>query len=126
MELGAKTIWLSPIYKSPMKVLGYDIEDFKEVDGSFGSLQDFKDLVQAIRTRGKRQCCSYTAVRLHASGKKSFATSKFPTNVGVAHSYALQPVKGLGYLHDTCFNNKIRYFALCVQSALMCLLRFLE
>jgi glycosidase len=65
VELGAKTIWLSPIYKSPMKASGYDIEDFKEVDGSFGSLQDFKGLVQAIRARGKRsagptlQCDSY-------------------------------------------------------------------
>lgn len=98
MELGAKTIWLSPIYKSPMKVLGYDIEDFKEVDGSFGSLQDFKDLVQAIRTRGKRQCCSYTAVRLYTLGKKGFATFKFPTNAGVTHSHALQPVKGLWLL----------------------------
>ena len=98
MELGAKTIWLSPIYKSPMKVLGYDIEDFKEVDGSFGSLQDFKDLVQAIRTRGKRQCSSYNGVRLHASGKKSFATSKFPTNAGVTHSHEMQPVKGLWLL----------------------------
>jgi glycosidase len=52
-DLGAKTIWLSPIYKSPMKVFGYDIEDFKDVDESLGSLQDFKDLVQAIRARGK-------------------------------------------------------------------------
>ena len=64
VELGAKTIWLSPIYKSPMKALGYDIEDFKEVDGSFGSLEDFKDLVQETRNRGKRQYCSYGMVWL--------------------------------------------------------------
>jgi alpha-glucosidase len=54
VELGAKTIWLSPIYKSPMKDLGYDIEDFKDVDESFGTLQDFKDLVQAMRSRGMK------------------------------------------------------------------------
>jgi Glycosidases len=47
-----------------MKALGYDIEDFKEVDGSFGSLEDFKDLVQATRNRGKRQYCSYGMVWL--------------------------------------------------------------
>jgi alpha-glucosidase len=35
-----------------MKDFGYDIEDFKDVDESFGTLQDFKDLVQAMRTRG--------------------------------------------------------------------------
>lgn len=52
VELGAKTIWLSPIYKSPMKDFGYDIEDFKDVDESFGTLQDFKDLVQAMKNRG--------------------------------------------------------------------------
>jgi alpha-glucosidase len=54
-ELGAKTIWLSPIFKSPMKDFGYDIEDFKSVDESFGSLQDFKDLVREMRIRGKCQ-----------------------------------------------------------------------
>jgi glycosidase len=54
VELGAKTIWLSPIHKSPMKDLGYDIEDFKDVDESFGTLQDFKDLVQAMRSRGMK------------------------------------------------------------------------
>lgn len=55
VELGAKTIWLSPIYKSPMKDFGYDIEDFKNVDESFGSLQDFKGLVRAMRIRGRYQ-----------------------------------------------------------------------
>ena len=50
-----KTIWLSPIYKSPMKDFGYDIEDFKDIDSRFGSIQDFKDLVAAMRSRGKLQ-----------------------------------------------------------------------
>jgi hypothetical protein len=38
-----------------MRDFGYDIEDFKDVDESFGSLQDFKDLVQALRMRGKHE-----------------------------------------------------------------------
>ncbi|XP_069688710.1 maltase 2-like isoform X2 [Periplaneta americana] len=54
VELGVKTIWLSPIYKSPMKDFGYDIEDFKDVDERFGTLQDFRDLVKAMRMRDLR------------------------------------------------------------------------
>ena len=51
-ELGVQAIWLSPIYKSPMKDFGYDISDFKDVDPTFGTLEDFKSLVSSAHDRG--------------------------------------------------------------------------
>ncbi|PSN33695.1 Maltase 1 [Blattella germanica] len=54
VELGVKTIWLSPIYKSPMIDFGYDIEDFKEIDARFGTLQDFRDLITSMKARELR------------------------------------------------------------------------
>ena len=52
-ELGIQAIWLSPIYKSPMKDFGYDISDFRDVDPTFGTLDDFKSLIQSAHDMGK-------------------------------------------------------------------------
>ncbi len=41
-ELGAETIWISPIYESPMDDFGYDISNFTNVDPIFGTLEDFQ------------------------------------------------------------------------------------
>lgn len=43
-ELGVTGIWLSPIFKSPMKDFGYDISDYTQVDPSFGTMDDFNRL----------------------------------------------------------------------------------
>jgi alpha-glucosidase len=50
--LGVDVIWLSPIYKSSMKDLGYDITDFKAVDPMFGSIEDFDRLLALCHARG--------------------------------------------------------------------------
>lgn len=52
VELGAETIWLSPIYQSPMADFGYDISNFTDVDPIFGSLKDFQQLSLAAHERG--------------------------------------------------------------------------
>lgn len=45
-ELGVQAIWLSPFFKSPMKDFGYDVSDYKDVDPMFGTVADFKSLVE--------------------------------------------------------------------------------
>jgi alpha-glucosidase len=50
-DLGVSAIWLSPIYKSPMLDLGYDISDYTAIDPIFGSLNDFDLLVEGIHKR---------------------------------------------------------------------------
>ena len=52
-DLGVETIWLSPIYVSPMADFGYDVADFKDIDPVFGTLQDFDDLLEEVHKRGK-------------------------------------------------------------------------
>ena len=51
-SLGIETIWLSPVYKSPMADFGYDISDFRDVDPIFGTLDDLKELVEGAHERG--------------------------------------------------------------------------
>jgi len=53
VDLKIETLWISPFYKSPMHDLGYDVEDFKEVDPQFGTMEDFDELSKEIKKRGK-------------------------------------------------------------------------
>lgn len=52
-EAGVGATWLSPIFKSPMVDFGYDISDFKSIDPSFGTMQDFEDLLAKANELGK-------------------------------------------------------------------------
>ena len=50
--LPVEAIWLSPIYPSPGRDLGYDVSDHTTVDPLLGSDADFDDLVGACHDRG--------------------------------------------------------------------------
>lgn len=51
-SLGANTIWLSPVYKSPNDDNGYDISDYKAIQPEFGTMEDFDELVAEAKARG--------------------------------------------------------------------------
>jgi maltose alpha-D-glucosyltransferase/alpha-amylase len=53
-DLGVNVIWLLPIYPSPLRDDGYDIADYYGVLPEYGTLQDFKTLVEAVHARGMR------------------------------------------------------------------------
>ena len=49
--LGADTIWLTPIFKSP-SYHGYDVSDYQSIQPDFGDLPAFQALVSAAHSRG--------------------------------------------------------------------------
>lgn len=51
-ELGIGFIWLSPVYRSPMRDNGYDIADYRDIAPEFGTLDDFDRLVAEAKARG--------------------------------------------------------------------------
>jgi oligo-1,6-glucosidase len=53
-QLGVDVIWLSPIYRSPQDDAGYDISDYQDIDATFGSMDDFHELLDAVHRRGMR------------------------------------------------------------------------
>ena len=53
-SLGVEAVWLSPVFKSPMKDFGYDVADYVDIDPIFGTLQDFDELVREAHARGLR------------------------------------------------------------------------
>ena len=52
LETGFNALWLNPFYLSPFNDGGYDITDFKKVDPRFGTLDDFRHLLDEAHKRG--------------------------------------------------------------------------
>ncbi len=66
-SLGVDCIWLSPIFTSPQKDMGYDISDYLDIDPLFGSLDDFDRLIATAHDLGLKvitdQVLSHTSDR---------------------------------------------------------------
>ncbi len=50
-NLGIDYIWLTPFYPSPQVDNGYDIADYYNIDESFGTLEDFEELIKEAEAR---------------------------------------------------------------------------
>ncbi|MGH1500210.1 alpha,alpha-phosphotrehalase [Yersinia proxima] len=53
-KLGVDAIWLTPVYVSPQVDNGYDVADYCAIDPAYGTLDDFKHLVEQAHQRGIR------------------------------------------------------------------------
>jgi len=53
-EFGVDCIWLLPIYPSPLKDDGYDIAGYYGIIPEYGTIEDFKNLVEETHQRGMR------------------------------------------------------------------------
>lgn len=60
-SLGIGAIWLSPIYKSPMKDFGYDISDYTDIDPVFGNLETFDHLIKEAHKRNIKIIMDFVA-----------------------------------------------------------------
>jgi alpha-glucosidase len=52
VDMRIDAIWLSPIFTSPMEDFGYDVADYCGIDPSFGSMQDFDELLATCHRHG--------------------------------------------------------------------------
>ncbi|MCP4542742.1 MAG: maltose alpha-D-glucosyltransferase [Chloroflexi bacterium] len=53
-ELGVDCIWLLPMFPSPLRDDGYDIADYFTIHPDYGTVEDFKNLVDEAHARGMR------------------------------------------------------------------------
>ncbi len=51
-ELGVDCVWLLPINPSPLFDDGYDVADYRGIHEDFGTLEDFKAIVDGVHQRG--------------------------------------------------------------------------
>jgi alpha-glucosidase len=49
--LGIDAIWISPFFLSPMADFGYDVADYRKIDPMFGTMQNFKALLDEAHKR---------------------------------------------------------------------------
>ena len=50
-ELGVEVLWLTPMYKSPQNDNGYDISDYYNIDESYGTMEDFEEMLSEAHKR---------------------------------------------------------------------------
>lgn len=53
-RLGIDCLWLSPIFASPNKDMGYDISDYRAVMTEMGTMADLEELIVDCHSRGMR------------------------------------------------------------------------
>lgn len=53
-DLGVTTVWLSPIYPSPMADFGYDVANYTDIHPLFGTMDDFTALLNDVHQRGMK------------------------------------------------------------------------
>ena len=53
-SLGVDAIWFSPIYVSPQNDYGYDIADYYNINPEYGTMDDFKAILDGAHARGMK------------------------------------------------------------------------
>lgn len=51
-DLGVDAIWFSPLYPSPNADYGYDIADYRDISPDYGTLEEFRILLDEAHKRG--------------------------------------------------------------------------
>lgn len=100
-ELGVETLLLSPFYSSPMKDIGYDIDDYTAINSRFGTMRDVEELIAGLKARNMRLVLDF--VPNHSSNEhKWFKCSERalidPVNCGKYKDYYI-------WSNSTRFNN---------------------
>ncbi|XP_020807980.1 LOW QUALITY PROTEIN: maltase 1 [Drosophila serrata] len=66
-ETGITSVWLSPIYESPMVDFGYDISNYTNIQPEYGTLEDFDVLIARANQLGVKVILDF--VPNHSSNK---------------------------------------------------------
>lgn len=53
-SLGVDAIWFSPLYVSPQKDYGYDIADYYNINPEYGTMEDFRAVLDGAHERGMK------------------------------------------------------------------------
>ena len=84
-DLGISGIWLMPIMPSP-SYHGYDVIDYMNINPQYGTLADFKELVQECHKRGIRVIIDF--VINHTSSENPWFKQAVAGNKGFENWYA--------------------------------------
>ena len=54
-SLGVDAVWSCPYFVSPKADNGYDVADYRQIDPSFGTMDDFRRLCSVAKKKGIRR-----------------------------------------------------------------------
>ena len=80
-SLGVDAIWFSPVYVSPQNDYGYDIADYYNINPEYGTMDDFKAILDGAHARGMKIIMDLVVNHTsneHEWFKKSAATTGCP------------------------------------------------
>ena len=106
-DIGVDTIWLSPVYTSPMADFGYDVANFKDIDPIFGTIVDFDNLIARAHELGLKLIMDF--VPNHSSEQHEWF-NKSKMNKDAANQYKdyyvwKDPKEGCVYTPEECLPN---------------------
>ncbi len=94
-DLGINCIWFTPIYTSPQVDNGYDVADYQDIDPDYGTLDDFKEMLDLAHSMGIRVVMDM--VLNHSSDEhKWFQESRKSKDNPYRNYYIWQPPKADG------------------------------
>ncbi|MCQ2462642.1 MAG: alpha-glucosidase, partial [Clostridia bacterium] len=92
-SIGVDAIWFSPLYPSPNADYGYDIADYRDISSDFGTLEQFKQLLDEAHKRDLKVIMDL--VVNHTSNQhKWFLESRKNKNNPYRDYYIWRPGKG--------------------------------
>ena len=91
-DLGVNCIWFTPIFTSPQVDNGYDVADYQNIDPAYGTLDDFKNMLDMAHSMGIRVIMDM--VLNHSSDEhKWFRESRKSKDNPYRNYYIWQPPK---------------------------------
>lgn len=121
-DLGITTIWLSPVYQSPMVDNGYDISDYEAINPQFGTMADLDELIDQAKSLNikiimdlvinhtsdqhawfkdaiKDPQSPYRDFYIFKEGKDNLPPNNWRSNFGKGSSWSLVPGENNLYYH---------------------------
>ncbi|MFI6865698.1 glycoside hydrolase family 13 protein [Nocardia sp. NPDC050406] len=92
-ELGVDALWVTPIYPSPMADGGYDVADYRDVDPSYGTLEDAEALIAQAHALGLRVL--FDLVPNHTSSAHAWFRAALRGDPGARERYWFRPGRGV-------------------------------
>ncbi|MEP6815127.1 MAG: glycoside hydrolase family 13 protein [Marmoricola sp.] len=95
-ELGVDALWITPFYPSPQHDHGYDVSDYRDVDPTYGSLEDFDTMLATAHGLGLRVIVD--VVPNHTSQDHPWFRAALAARTGspARDRYLFRPGKGPG------------------------------
>ena len=91
-HLGIDAIWINPWYPSPMADAGYDVADYRDIEATYGTLDEAQELISEAQALGIRVLLDI--VPNHTSDEHVWFRAALADEPGARERYHFRPGRG--------------------------------